>query len=275
MSEQRTVERLRAHYEVEKALANRLRNASPTERQHLYTALYDELYQRIPDHPQLTRKDSPCQREQAALRELSRIKRFLKAHTVFLEVGAGDCAFSFKVAAVVKQVYAVDVSAEITRQASAPENFQLILSDGCTIPVPPGSIDLIYSNQLMEHLHPDDASQQLQNIFKALAPGGIYICLTPNRLTGPHDISKYFDPVATGFHLKEYTTTELSQKFRRAGFSRVGVLLGLPGNYAILPLLPFSLLEEVLTKLPSALQKRISSLVPIRWLLGIRLVGVK
>ena len=71
----------------------------------------------------------------------------------------------------------------------------------------------------MEHLHPDDAVDQLKNIYNALVNGGKYICITPNRLTGPHDISKYFDNVATGFHLKEYTVTELSGLFREVGFS--------------------------------------------------------
>ena len=62
----------------------------------------------------------------------------------------------------------------------------------------------------MEHLHPDDALEQLQNIYSALVPGGIYLCITPNRLSGPQDVSRDFDMVATGFHLKEYTISELS-----------------------------------------------------------------
>jgi predicted SAM-dependent methyltransferase len=51
----------------------------------------------------------------------------------------------------------------------------------------------------MEHLHPDDAFEQLKQIYTALTPGGLYICTTPNRLTGPHDVSKYFDETAAGF----------------------------------------------------------------------------
>jgi SAM-dependent methyltransferase len=117
-------------------------------------------------------------------------------------------------------VYALDVSAEITRTDTLPANFSLILSDGTTIDVPPDSITVAYSNQLMEHLHPDDALEQLSNIYRALAPGGIYICVTPNRLTGPHDISRHFDPVATCLHLKEYTNTELMALLRRVGFRK-------------------------------------------------------
>jgi predicted SAM-dependent methyltransferase len=37
------------------------------------------------------------------------------------------------------------------------------------------SVDLAYSNQLMEHLHPDDASEQLANVYRALKPGGVTV----------------------------------------------------------------------------------------------------
>ena len=80
-------------------------------------------------------------------------------------------------------------------------------------------------DQLMEHLHPDDALDQLQNIFTALTSAGVYLCITPNRLNGPHDISMYFDEVATGFHLHEYTITELSDLFKKVGFSKVRVYI--------------------------------------------------
>jgi SAM-dependent methyltransferase len=194
---------------------------------------------------------------------------------VFLEVGAGDCALSFAVAAFVKQVYAVDVSAEITRAASVPANFKLILSDGCSIDVPEGSVHLAYSNQLMEHLHPDDAFEQLRNIHRALAPGGVYICSTPNRLNGPHDVSRYFSDRAGGFHLREYTTSELSQIFRSAGFSKVGSYIGVKGVFTQVPSGPLALFERTFSVLPHKMGQRLGSLPPFRQLLDIRLAGVK
>ena len=51
---QRTPEQLRHHYEVERELADRLRSASREERKQLYAGVYDELFRRVPDHPQLT-----------------------------------------------------------------------------------------------------------------------------------------------------------------------------------------------------------------------------
>lgn len=49
----RTRNQVREHYEIEKELAARLRNASREERRHLYSSLYDDLLRRIPHHPML------------------------------------------------------------------------------------------------------------------------------------------------------------------------------------------------------------------------------
>jgi hypothetical protein len=50
----RTAEELRQHYEIEKELATRLRNSSRGERAAMYTQVYDELFRRVPKHPQWT-----------------------------------------------------------------------------------------------------------------------------------------------------------------------------------------------------------------------------
>jgi SAM-dependent methyltransferase len=272
--ESRSEERLRAHYAIERELADRLRRASKQERRVLYTTLYDELFRCVPDHPQLARKrDAKIQAETIQARML--LKRFLRPDSVYLEIGPGDCALAREIAAEVKRVYAVDVSEEIAGGSSLPANFELALSDGCTIPVPDGSINVAYSDQLMEHLHPDDALEQLRNIHTALAPGGVYICLTPNRLSGPHDISRYFDESATGFHLKEYTATELMSIFRTTGFSKVKMLAGAKGIYLPLPSFLFKLMENTLVRLPPRLSKSISRSLPLRLILGIRLVAMK
>jgi SAM-dependent methyltransferase len=274
MSELRSEERLRAHYAIEKELAERLRRASKQERRSLYTSLYDELFRRVPDHPQLARKrEANLQSETIQAHNL--LKRFLRPDSVYLEIGPGDCALAREIASEVKQVYAVDVSREIAGGLSLPANFKLALSDGCTIPVPDNSINVAFSDQLMEHLHPDDALEQLRNIHNALAPGGVYICITPNRLSGPHDISRYFDESATGFHLKEYTTTELMSIFRATGFSGIKILAGARNFYLPFSPLACKMMESMLARLPARLRQSISRSLPLRTLLGIRIVAMK
>ena len=273
--EPRTIEQIREHYEIEKELANRLRHAPAQERRALYPLVYDELFKRVPLHPTLTRKFAPSESALVVAQQLEFIQPFLRKDVEFLEVGPGDCALSFAVSRLVRQVYAVDVSAELTKSAIRPPNFKLILSDGSSIPLPGETVQMAYSNQLMEHLHPDDAFAQLENICRTLAPGGIYVCLTPNRLSGPHDVSQYFDDEATGFHLKEYTTLELSRLFRKAGFSRVRAYIRVKGKYISLPVFPIGLYETLLDALPHAVRKPASKLLPSRVLLGIRLAGIK
>jgi SAM-dependent methyltransferase len=168
-------------------------------------------------------------------------------------------------------VYAVDVSQEIVQGLSLPANVEVLLSEGTDIPVPAESIDVAYSNQLMEHLHPDDELDQLRNIFAALRPGGVYVCVTPNRLTGPHDISKYFDDVATGFHLKEYTISEVRRLFFDVGFSGVSVLIGARGRFIRAPAPVAMTAETAIAALPVRARRGLARRVNLNPILGIRI----
>lgn len=127
----------------------------------------------------------------------------------------------------------------------------------------------------MEHLHPDDAFEQLENIYRTLTLGGIYICITPNRLNGPHDISRHFDEVATCFHLKEYTTLELSNLFKKVGFSKIRVYVGARGKYISLPVFPIVICETLCDRLPNYFRKIIVRSLLFRVLLGSPIIGVK
>lgn len=246
------------HYELEKILAKRLMNSNKVERKVLYSSLYDELFKKLPSHPQLTRKESTGESRQYVNDQLQFLNRFLEDDSNYLEVGPGDCSLSYAVSEKVKYVYAIDVSSEIAKTNQTPENFKLLISDGSSIPVPAGSIDLAYSNQLMEHLHPDDAVEQLNNILRSLVANGKYICITPNRLSGPHDISMYFDDIATGFHLKEYTNRELIRLFKDAGFSKVETYIGGKGLYIKMPPFLMTSLESFISFLPKKLGKVIA-----------------
>jgi SAM-dependent methyltransferase len=275
VTDTRTPEQLRQHYEVERELADRLRHATKEQRRTLYSAVYDELFKRVPEHPQHTNQSSPERLAADVAEKLEILTPFLTPATVFLEVGPGDCEFAKTVAGKVVQVLAVDVSDEITRKRTLPENLTLVLSDGSTIPVAADSVNVAYSNQLMEHLHPEDAVEQLRHLHTALAPGGVYLCITPSRLTGPHDISCVYDREATGFHLKEYTVGDLSALFRQVGFSKVRIIFGGRGKFILLPIWPAVLCEKLLDLLPHGLRKALALKPPFRWLFGVRLAGFK
>ena len=86
---------------------------------------------------------------------------------MFLEIGAGDCAFTLAVAdRVARKCYALDVSREILSGVDDPG-----LKPSRTLAwmffAPAGTVTLAYSHQVMEHIHPDDALEQLRNLFAA------------------------------------------------------------------------------------------------------------
>jgi SAM-dependent methyltransferase len=259
------------HYEIERSLADQLKSASREERRRgLYTQLYDELFRRVSHHPQLTLKVSREARQAMAERQAKFLCSIAAVpRPVYLEVGPGDCLIALAMAKHAQQVFAVDVSMEITRDISPPPNFALIQTDGSSVDVPGESVDLAFSNQLMEHLHPDDATTQLENIFNALKPGGRYFIVTPSRASGPHDVSQYFGDVATGFHLHEYLLDELIDDCRRAGFSSFSAYIGKDGVYLRVPLWLVRATERFVALLP----RRAGKLAPLRLLLGLRVVA--
>src|SRR6266849_6599055 len=203
--EYRTSEQLKEHYEIEKELATRLRVSSREERRTLYASLYDELFRRVPalSHSQPAQQSSSKDTAGMTSPEWRFLRRFLRRDSVFLEIGAGACTISLAAARFVKKVYALEVSEELTKSLIGPQNFELILSDGCSIPLPVDSVSIAYSHQVMEHLHPDDALEQLANIHKILVSQGIYICVTPIRFVGPQDTEEFLVVFAPAFHRKE------------------------------------------------------------------------
>ena len=270
--ENRTSGQIREHYEIEKRIAEKLRNSTFDERKNLYSEAYDELFRAVPHHPMLVDYTPEAKRKDLE-KDVRRLQPFITPESVYLEIGPGDCAVAFKIAKQVKKVYAIDVSVEITKRVDAPANFELILSDGSSIPVEEESVDIAFSNQLMEHLHPDDSRRQLENVFRALKKGGIYFCITPNRLSGPHDISRNFDAVAAGLHLKEYTVTELDALFREVGFTKTRVYGGVSNIF--LPVMPFKIAEKILDILPHSIRKTLTFNKIVRFALGVKLVATK
>jgi SAM-dependent methyltransferase len=273
--ESRTLDQIRDHYQIEKELASRLRNSRREERANLYPLLYDELFRRVPLHPQLTRVLDPKQVTEIVTDKMRLLSRYLRRDTVFLELGAGDCRLALAVASHVKHVHALDVSQEVNVGMRYPTNFAFVLSNGTDIPMPPCSVDVAYSYQLMEHVHPDDALEQLSNIYRVLAHGGVYICITPNRLSGPHDVSQYFDDSPTGFHMQEYTATELGKVFRNVGFENVTALIEARKRFVELPVEVLRGLEITLSSLPRPLRMPVAQAPVLRNLLMAAVIGKK
>lgn len=81
----RTNEELLQHYQVEVELADRLRRAHKDEGRKLYASVYDELFKRIPSHPQLRRKANAEDSAKRIITQMRLLKPFLQSDTIFME----------------------------------------------------------------------------------------------------------------------------------------------------------------------------------------------
>ena len=264
-------DRTRFHYELEKKLANHLRHSTKEERPELYVSLYNELFSKVPEMAAENKAESARYARQAC----ALLRRFITPSSVFLEIGAGGGALSALVAPLVKKVYALEVSAETIAQFKPSSNTEVVLAQGVEIPLAADSVDCAFSTQVLEHIHPDDALDHVQNVVRVLKNGGVYVCLTPHRYSGPHDVSRAYDTEATGFHLKEYTIRELIMLFKKGGLRDIQVYANVRGWYVRYPLGVAYALEQVLGILPRKVQQLISRLYPVKMFFGITIVGKK
>lgn len=180
----RTLDQIRNHYEVEKAIATRLKRASREERKNIYRTMYDELFTRVPDHPRLKRDRSPELIELSNRKKLAVVKRFTGRDTVFVEFAPGDCRFAMEIARHTGTVYAIDISDQRGRIESLPDNLKLIVYDGYQLDMADESADVVFSDHLIEHIHPDDVMLHFALVRRILKTGGVYIFRTPHSYGG-------------------------------------------------------------------------------------------
>jgi hypothetical protein len=135
-----------------------------------------------------------AKRERDAERELKSLRAALDLTSVFLEIGAADCALSRRVAGYADRVYALDVSDDLMGRLGGPPNLVRMMHDGVRIPLPEAHVDVAFSRSL--------TISQLPGICHALKDGGAYF--TSSK--GP--------------------ATELREVFFDAGFSKLRFYVG-------------------------------------------------
>ena len=111
--------------------------------------------------------DQYARRERGAERELRYLRSALDLHCVFLEIGAGDCAWARRAAGYAERVYAVDSCEDTMGRLSGPPNLHRVVHDGVRIPLPYATVDVAFSRSLV--------LSQLTGICHALKDGGRFI----------------------------------------------------------------------------------------------------
>ena len=217
-AEPRSQESLRHQYEVEKDLHRRLMESTRETRPQLFAQLYGELFDRVKDHPRMTRGETEEDSRRAVEARMRIIRPYLKDVKTFMEVAPGDCRLAYKVAEKVEKVIAIDISDQSGDKENVPDNFELVIYDGYELGLPKESVDMAFSYQFLEHIHPEDHEYHFQTVYDVLKPGGCYIFDTPHLYSGPHDASRGFTYIHEGMHLKEWTYNEMSALVKKMGF---------------------------------------------------------
>lgn len=254
----RNEERLRIHYEVERSIAEKLKHANKEERKAIYHTMYDELFKKIPDHSRLNRRKSPVKSKKAVELNYRFLKKHLKNVNSFMEFAPGDGKLAVKIAEKIPEVFAVDISNQLDKNEEVPENMKLIIYDGYQLNHPTESVNLVFSNQLIEHFHPEETLEHFNLVYSLLKPSGTYIFKTPHRYSGPWDISRYFSNEPEGFHLKEWTYNELIKLARETGFKNIVTYFYPKFFFFSLPIWYFKIVEKTLLIFPKGLRRVVS-----------------
>lgn len=213
-----TEDHLRQHLIVELEVTRELLASSPEDRAEIfargYARIYEELWwfnvaedaagvAAVDIRPWVAMIGPPCR---------------------VYEVGSGQGALARALAAAGYEVTASDISPERGGDREAEDGVTWAETDGVHLDrfAEPGSFDAVISDQVVEHLHPDDLVPHLRGAHALLRPGGVYAFRTPHGPTGPYDSGLAFgfdSPLAT--HLKEYTFAERVAALREAGYAKV------------------------------------------------------
>jgi SAM-dependent methyltransferase len=240
--ETRPVDELRQQLEIERELAARIRAAS--DRRGLYSRIYDEFLDRVPHY-----KHAEPSAELVAL-QLRLLEPYLTPSTRFLEVGGADFALTIELSKRLPRVIAIEAA------STDVKGIEVIVSDTPPYPLPDACVDLAFSSHVIEHLLPADALLHLKEMRRVLARGGRYICVTPNRLWGPHDVSRYFSDEPEGLHLREYTHNDLLALMEEAGFASARIIPKLGEKDSFGASLAIRTLEATLATMPIGLRRR-------------------
>tara|TARA_B100000519_G_C14182274_1_gene409099 strand:- start:146 stop:1009 length:864 start_codon:yes stop_codon:yes gene_type:complete len=269
--------RIIRHFKLEAKYAAILKNTPNPERSKLYKKLYDEFYERIPDNTLKLKANNKNYVNERTQRQIKFLLPYLNNSIDIIEIGSGDFSLTVGLSPYINSVVGVDVSSEnIPINLKIPKNVKIsIINDGATLPKNLKHFHIAYSNQLLEHFHPEDAVNHLSNVFAILRKEGKYIFQTPHKYFGPHDVSKYFYDAPMGFHLKEYSNLDLYILLDKVGFRNVKLLTGFRGYKINLPIQLSIIIELFLALFPYRIRKSLSLWTPFRKLINGHVIGTR
>jgi SAM-dependent methyltransferase len=216
-----TAEQVLYHWDSERRLRRELLAATPENRWQIFDEGYSRHYRELT----WLRSSAATWNWQEWLDLVG------KAPKKIFEIGSGKGSLIKALAAVGHDCTATEITRERGARWVQDQNIQWHTTDGVHLDryEPAGSYDIAISNQVIEHMHPDDLLDHFRGVHAILRPKGTYLLATPHRYMGPCDVSCVFgSSKCEGQHLKEYTYKEISQVAKAAGFRVVAGSLRFP-----------------------------------------------
>lgn len=218
-------------FELEEVFHKRILSESdPLVRKGLYADLYRALV------PLYEESHSPESGPDSKLFVVAMFKKEL-ANKSILDVGCGAGNFLMCVSDYLENKRLLGIDAVLPfRQKFQKERYKNIRfkeADVVDFSLDE-KFDVVFSDNVIEHLAPADLTSHLKSINRALTKGGTFIVVLPNRLFGPSDVTMIIDSTHTnrlpalGSHLNESTYTELLPLLREHGFGEFRTTIQLP-----------------------------------------------
>jgi len=218
------------HWNLEKQLTKELLDSTPTTRWDIFERCYTTLYSKLEWLNQYIDRDKEISSE------------ILYKDWVYLigapskniyEVGSGRGELISYLASLGHECKATEITRERGEKHVSAElnNLKWGVSDGVHFEQFEliNTYDFVISNQVIEHMHPDDLAEHCKYVHSILKSEGKYIVCAPHVWHGPADISAVFKyDKAIGMHLKEYTNFEIYKCLKEAGFKKVSSIYRAP-----------------------------------------------
>jgi SAM-dependent methyltransferase len=219
------IEHVKKHAELEAELTDELIGSIRENRWEVFSTAYTKLYRNLP----WLNLGSPPHNIDVDLRAWGVLVG--RKGRVF-EIGSGKGRLIEFLAERGNKCCATEITSERGERLTSPNlDIEWHRTDGVNLSLfeHEGSFDYVISDQVVEHLHPDDLQTHFENAYKILKEGGLYIARTPHRSAGPHDLSQVFGLSESVFmHLHEFGYGDFQALMKAAGFSSLYAVLRLP-----------------------------------------------
>jgi SAM-dependent methyltransferase len=211
-------------YHIEREFHEKiLREPDPAERRRMY----EEVYSLV--HPLYQPAGSPPTRPRSKDERVRFFRRELEGKSV-LDLGCGTGQFLMSVAKLLDHGRLVGIDVSVHELPKDHPSIRFIAADIIRFEVDE-KFDVVFSDQVMEHIAPADLHDHLVSIRRALVDGGALIVMMPNRLFGPSDVTGIVDFTHTnrvpacGTHLNESTYSEMIPLLKEHGFRHLRTML--------------------------------------------------